>query len=89
MIASAQAAKRQVMPVRTRLKELRERRGESRMDLVRQLNFSYQLVTKWETKVLKQLDTHVLHTFLEHYGLRYEDLIYEVGEDGEGNDDRE
>lgn len=68
------------MPVRTKLKDIREARGDTRMDLVRDLEVSYQVVQKWENDVLHQLDTNILHKLMTRYDVRYEDLIYEVDE---------
>ena len=80
MVLTKSEKGRQYMPVRTRLKELRTERGESRMDVVRRAEISYQTVMKWERDVLNELDTLVLHKLLNHFGVTYEQLVYEVDE---------
>lgn len=70
--------KRTLMPVLTRLKEVREEHGEERMDLVRDLEVSYQVLQKWETDILHQLDTNILHSLMERYNVTYEQLIYKA-----------
>lgn len=70
--------KRTLMPVLTRLKEIREAHDEKRMDLVRDIEVSYQVLQKWETDILHQLDTHILHAVMERYGVTYEQLIYKA-----------
>ena len=66
------------MPVKTHLERIRKEHDEERMDLVRDLNVSYQVIQKWEKGILHQLDTNILHKIMERYNVRYEDLIYEI-----------
>jgi transcriptional regulator with XRE-family HTH domain len=70
--------KKKIMPVRTRLKDLREQRGIPRMKIVREADMSYQTILKWENEILKELDTAVLHALLDYLDVTYEELIYEV-----------
>ena len=69
------------MPVRTRMEQMREEKGVSRMDLVRELNLTYQTVWKWERGVLTLIDPRVLHALMAYFDCTYEDLIYEVDEE--------
>lgn len=81
--------KRTLMPVLTRLREIREANGEERMDLVRDLEVSYQVIHKWETDLLHQIDTHILHSLMKRYNVTYDQLIYEATEDDIARIDRE
>lgn len=78
MDESKALGKRTLMPVLTRLKDIREAHKEERMDLVRDIEVSYQVLQKWETDILHQLDTNILHAVMERYGVTYEQLIYKA-----------
>lgn len=70
--------KRKLMPVLTRLKELRDAHGESRMKLVRELELTYQVIQKWEIEYLHQLDTNILYLLMDRYNVTFEELIYKA-----------
>jgi len=74
-----------IMAVRTRLKEIREAKGYSRMDLVRQADISYPTVSKWEKETLEELDTTVLKKLCNFLDISIDELI--VGIHEEINDD--
>ncbi len=66
------------MAVRTRLKEIREAQGYSRMDLVRQANISYPTVSKWEKDKLEELDTEVLMKLCNFLNITIDELVIEI-----------
>jgi len=72
-----------IVAVRTRLKELRERKGFSRMDIVRQAEISYPTVARWENDELDELDTDVLMKLCNLLDCTFDEFIVEITEDAE------
>ena len=68
---------------RTRLKEIRERLGLSRMDIVRGANLSYPTVTNWETASLASLEAKKIGPLLDFLGVTHDELVYLVEEEEE------
>lgn len=65
---------------RTNLRKLREDKGLSRMDIVRQAGVSYPTVLKWENSALRRLDSVKVKAVITLLECRSDDLIYMEGE---------
>ena len=64
---------------RTRLSELMEKRGMTRMDVVRQADISYPTVSAWETEKLDSVAADKVEALMRLFGLtKIDDLIYTV-----------
>lgn len=68
---------------RTRLAELRERHGVSRMDLVRRADITYPTVMSWENDELTSVDADKLAALMRVFQCNMQDLLYIVDERGE------
>lgn len=71
---------------KTRLKELREKLGMKRMDVVAESYklgrpVSYQTVSAWEKGLLQRIDADKSYTFRTILGCTLDELLYEVDED--------
>lgn len=67
--------------IRTRLAELREKKGLTRMDIVRLAGLSYPTVSKWETGVLDSVEADTLASLSKILECNVVELIYVVDDD--------
>ena len=63
---------------KTRLVELREKHGLSRMDLVRQADMSYPTVVSWENDELLRVNAGTVWHLLKVFDCSMDDLFYFV-----------
>lgn len=68
---------------RTRLKDIREAKGLTRMDVVRGANLAYPTVMNWETSALTSLDAEKVAALLDFLGVTHEELVYLADEESE------
>ena len=73
------------MPIkfRTHLAELREKKGISRMDIVREAKLSYQTVHTWENDLLDNISALKVARVMRVLNCSMNELIEIVGEDDE------
>lgn len=69
---------REVAKFRTRLKELREQRELSRMDLVRDAKMSYPTVVSWENNSMNHVSADIVHRLTNLLGCTVDELVYVV-----------
>lgn len=72
-----------VAKFRTRLAELREKHGISRMDLVRQANMTYPTVMAWENEELATIDANKVSNLMHLFQCSLPDIIYVVEDEKE------
>lgn len=63
---------------RTRLKEIREAKHLTRMDVVRGANLSYPTVSKLEKEELSSIEAATVEALTRFLSCKYEDLVYLV-----------
>ncbi len=71
-----------IVRVKSKLKDLMQSRGISRMDVVRGAGLSYPTVTRWEENNVKRFDPNTVAK-LKNFFQCDESDIYETIEDGE------
>jgi transcriptional regulator with XRE-family HTH domain len=76
----------QMSAVRTRLKELREKKNLTRMDIVRKAEVSYPTVVRWENDELDELDTGILKRLCNVLGCTIDEFLVSEYKDKEGDD---
>jgi|GEM_PF-6547152 len=73
----------QMAKFRTRLKELMEQHGLSRMDMVRRADMTYPTVVSWESDMLKSVDANKVHILTQLFDCKIDDLIYTIDDEEE------
>lgn len=71
---------------RTRLAELMQRKGLTRMDLVRSAGLSYPTIVSWESKAMVRIDAATEATLCETLGVTRDELVYIVDEEDDVED---
>jgi transcriptional regulator with XRE-family HTH domain len=73
------------MPIKFRihLAELREKKGISRMEIVRDAKLSYQTVHAWENELLDNISALKIKRVMNVLGCTMSELVEIVGEDDE------
>lgn len=69
-----------VKKFRTRLSELREKKGVSRMDLVRKADMTYPTVMSWENDELTSVKANTVWHLTKILDCKMDDLFYFVDE---------
>ena len=65
---------------KTRIAELREKFGLSRMDLVRKAYMSYPTVVSWETEALASANANTIWLLMQIFECNMDELLYFVDE---------
>jgi len=81
MLTDQHVRKTTMAKYRTRLAELMQKHGMSRMDIVRAANMSYPTVVNWEKKSLKSIDADKVTTLMKIFNCTQDELVYVVEED--------